>query len=113
MINRRIFLLECKRKGLKPDHITNSAKNLFNLLDNGPRKLSNKISNFNNRLIFQIINFEITYTNSKIKVITNLMSKIEENLLVNLPVNILNNFKAKQLVNFNRIFHNIKLRIIS
>ena len=66
MTNQRIFLHECKRKGLKPKHIMQNSKHLFQFYDEGQRGLMRRIEDFSDRLTVRVLNFEIQFTINKL-----------------------------------------------
>lgn len=110
--NQRIFLHECKRKGLKPRHISQNTKHLFQLYDVTQRRLMNNIEDFNHRLIIKILNFEIQYTINKITHLQNQQDAILNNLN-NVNSDIIREFLHKQNISYNKRFHKVKFSNIS
>lgn len=108
-VNRRIFLIECKRQDLIPSHIGNGMKNVNNLFDfNSSLKLNRKVAEFNNKLAYRIIRLEIDHTILKIKRLEKLQNDILEELNTLLPQEVLTEFYRRQNIRFNREFHRIK-----
>lgn len=107
-INRRIYLLECKRNGVGPKHITQNIKNLHNLLDGAPAPLIRKMHHFNSKVAGKILNFEISHTNCTLRSIDKEMNKLHQNIVNVLPSRIYEKYFLKQNTLFNKIFHKIK-----
>lgn len=65
--NSRIFLLECKRKGLTPKHISSSIKSTIQLLEiEAGRRYNGNVEALNNTITVKIIRAEISHINYKI-----------------------------------------------
>lgn len=105
--NRRIFLLECKRRAVIPKHIMGNLKNVMGLFEFSNGKLNRRLKEFNDRTIRHILNLEISQVNYKI---TKLEVK-KENILVDLehlPNRIIMEYSRRMHIIYNRNFHNIK-----
>lgn len=112
-LNRRIYLLECKRNGVSPKHISQNTKSLFNLIEGASRLLIKKMHEFNKMVMRKILNFEIVHTNQVLNSIKIEMSEIHSNIISVLPRIIYDNYFAKQSTIFNKVFHKIKTRNVN
>lgn len=80
MLNRKRFLLECRRKGVVPDHIVSSMKSVHSLLaENGP--YVNKIGRAFEKFQRTVLNFEIKQTFFKIGKLQGQVAVSEENTI--------------------------------
>lgn len=109
--NRRVFLLQCRTKGIIPNHIKNNIKCLFTTLtDENP--FQNETDRILNRFRKSVLNLEIKITIWKIKDLESKLAHVKSKISDILPLNILNNFKSRALARYNNCFSNIKNRNI-
>lgn len=109
LVNRRIFLHQCKNHGIPPSHVTNSVKNLYNLFGEGNQPLEKKILDFNHRLIFRIVNIEISHVNFLISQNSKFVDKIKSQLQSTIPRHIFIEFERRLKIRFNTVFNRVKL----
>lgn len=109
LINRRIFLHQCKNNGVPPNHVTNSTRSLFKLFGEGNQPLERKILDFNTRLMFKIISLEISHVNFQIVQNTKFINKLKSDLQQLLPQYIFLEFERRSTIKFNKVFHNVKV----
>lgn len=108
LINRRIFLHQCKNHGISPNHVTNSVTGLFKLFGDGNQPLERKIMDFTTRLTFRIINLEISHVNFQIVQNSKFMKDIKSKLQQILPNHITFEFERRLNIKFNKIFYHVK-----
>ncbi|XP_044760791.1 uncharacterized protein LOC123318241 [Coccinella septempunctata] len=106
-LNRRIFLLECKRQGLTPKHITSNLKSIMGLFEYGNQRLNKKIREFNDVTKKKILNLELCQVNQKIRRLQ-LENDKTKHRLRHLPEYILKEYQRRLEISFNREFHVIK-----
>ncbi|XP_045463451.1 uncharacterized protein LOC123673068 [Harmonia axyridis] len=107
-LNRRIFLLECKRQGLIPKHITSNVKSIMGLFEYNNQRLNRKIREFNDSTSKKIINLELCQVNHKIKRLELLNTQIRQSLQ-HLPEYMLIQYQDRLKCSFNKEFHKIKM----
>ncbi|XP_045460226.1 uncharacterized protein LOC123670741 [Harmonia axyridis] len=108
--NRRIFLLECKRRNLVPNHINHSIKSVQKLFEiEGGKKLNKKIDNFNNKLTSSISRLEVNHVNLRISHLETANEDIMRMLKDIMSRELLMEFKKRQRILYNKRFHIIKL----
>lgn len=109
LLNRRIFLLECKRLGLTPNHIGTGVKNVLNLVEfHTGSRFNKKISGFNKNLVNRLLSLEIEHTHLKISHICKYNSTIKRELRQTIPTEIHREFFRRQKTTYNKIFHKVK-----
>lgn len=107
--NRRIFLLECKRQGIVPKHISSNINSIMGLFEiSSSRKFNRKLDELNKNIRLKIIRLEIDYINYKIQFLEKSKRHIMNQLTSELPRIILDEFKRRQKVGFNKKFHKIR-----
>lgn len=106
-LNRRIFLLECKRQGLTPNHITNNVKSIMGLFEYDNLRLNKKIRDFNDKTKIKILNLELCQVNHKINKLESANIDIKKKLH-HLPEFTLRQYQHRLRLSFNRKFHTIK-----
>lgn len=106
--NRRIYLLQCKRQGIKPAHITNNIKCLYSTVVDGMS--ANEIDRFNYKVVHKILLTEIRITVKRIVEMERESSLLWQSLGASLPSHILNEFKRRNIIKYNRQFNIIKNR---
>lgn len=106
-VNRRIFLLECRRQGIIPKHITSNLKSVMSLFDYDNNRLNKKIKQFNDKTIKKILNLELSQVNQKVNKLKKYTDEISRKLQ-NLPENILVEYKRRINIAYNKKFHKIK-----
>lgn len=107
--NRRIFLLECRRRNLVPNHVNHSIKSVQKLFEiEGGKTLNRRIDNFNNRLTNSISRLEINHVNLKITFLEKANRDIMKILGNILPQEMIKEFRRRQLILYNKQFHKIK-----
>lgn len=94
-INRRIFLLRCRKANLVPFHITNGSNNLLGLLNTSNNRIRNEINNFNSRLGLRTLNFEIKITISDINNLEKSLHETKHFVFNTLPQNIFIEFARR------------------
>ncbi|XP_044744509.1 uncharacterized protein LOC123306525 [Coccinella septempunctata] len=110
LLNRRIFLLECKRLGLTPNHIGAGVRNVLNLLEfHTGSRFNRKISGFNKNLVNRLLSLEIEHTHLKISHISKYNGTIKRELRQTIPTEIHKEFFRRQQVTYNKIFHKVKI----
>lgn len=109
LLNRRVFLLECKRLGLTPNHIGAGVKNVLNLFEfYAGSGFNGKIGGFNRNLVAKLLSLEIEHTHLKISHIKKHKCTIERELRQSIPSDTLREFFRLQKITYNRIFHKAK-----
>lgn len=109
LLNRRIFLLECKRLKLTPGHIGTGMKNVLSLFEfNVGSRFNRKIIEFNKNLVNKVLSLEIEHTHLRIKHIHDNNIYIEGELRQLVPSVTLQEFFKHQRVAYNKIFDRIK-----
>lgn len=106
--NRKIFLLQCRKFGCIPNHITNGTKNLTSLLDCHNGNTGAKIKSYNTRLEISVLNLEIKINHTNVTYYERQLSDITSKINECLPNYIFEEFKRRQTVIYNKVFHNIK-----
>lgn len=106
--NRRIFLLRCRSVGVKPKHLINNIKGIYQLLTDSTGSIRNKIHNFNIRLENNLLNFEVSITIENIVKIEKEISSIKDILLPIVGELVVLNFQSKMKVSYNRKYHLVK-----
>ncbi|XP_044761653.1 uncharacterized protein LOC123318931 [Coccinella septempunctata] len=104
--NRRIFLLECKRRGLTPKHMSGNMNYLLNSASDAIS--SRQAQTMRERSLRLIIQFEITVTVTKITRMEDEQSGLWESLEGFLPQEMLSRFKHYQHNKYTRFFTTIK-----
>lgn len=107
-LNRKHFLLRCRRMHIFPYHIQNNTKNVRNLLVTMNWRLNQEITRFNRRLDNKILNLEISicYSNiSKIKTCIHNLKSIVSNTI---PLNIFNEYEHRLSISFQKSFNKVK-----
>lgn len=107
-VNRRIYLLECRRNGINPRHITQNQKSLFNLMEGASVSFIRRLDEFNKRVGNKILNFEISHTNYVLKEIDKEMLDLYKNIVKVLPRMTYENYFSKQKIAFSKKFHKTK-----
>ncbi|KAJ8977218.1 hypothetical protein NQ317_002470 [Molorchus minor] len=106
--NRKIFLLNCRRLGIVPTHITNNTQNVENLIDIHDGRTGQEIHNFNNRLKNKILNLEIKITHGNLTKLERSINQLQIQLENKVPNNMLTEFIRRQTIKYNIEFHKIK-----
>lgn len=107
--NRKIFLLNCRRRGIIPNHIMNNTRNVETLIDVHDGRTGQEINTFNKRLKIKILNLEIKITHGSLKTLERSLSQLQTQLENCLPADILNEFLRRQNIKYNKEFHEIKI----
>lgn len=100
--NRRVFLLECKRLGLHPKHMTNNFCQLYGSVTD--EVSSRQAVNMENKVLNMFLKFEITVTITKIKRIEREVERLKLLIQHALPEDITNHFFSYQNNKYNRQF---------
>ena len=108
MQNRRVFLLECRRQKLLPNHITHGTSNINSMLSYTHGQLGRRIQNFNCRLGNDILNLEIRVTFCELTSLKKQLLSITDQLSNLLPQYILNEYIARQQTRSNYLSNKIK-----
>lgn len=95
--NERIFLHECKRRNLVPNHISNGIKSINGLFEFGNVQVNRKLKYFNDRLTQKIINPEIRHIVTIIHKIENENMHILKILERTLPSLMLKEFEQNNI----------------
>lgn len=111
MRNRRIFLLECKKSGVHPNHITSRVTSLCGAITD--ETSAREVTDFNRKVIQNILKLEIKITIKKILRVERECSRLWEILEGSLPTHILIEFQRRQNIRYNYEFHNIKTTNLS
>lgn len=106
--NRRIFLLQCKRHAVFPDHITKNINCLFNNLEVEPISRSGRMDSINKRLKLKILKLDIEGCLSHLNSLNKDLKRFKGMALQILPRNIVNSFESRLKHNYNRTFSRIK-----
>lgn len=106
--NRKIFLLQCRRRGIIPTHITNNTRNIETLIDIHNGRTGQQVNNFNKRLKNKILNLEIKITHNTHKTLERSLESIQINLQNVLPEGTFQEFIRTQTTAYNKEFHKIK-----
>lgn len=108
MINRRIFLLQCRMKNILPNHIVNNVNCVYTLQteDHPFKKESNILLR---KFRKSVLNLEIKITIWKITQLKTKIKLIEDEVKEVLDYNSWHNFKEKVEKRFKNIFKEIKL----
>lgn len=108
-VNRRVFLLECKRKNVIPKHICANIKNIQRLFEmDAGAKFNRRLQRFNDRLVMTILRLEISHTNYKINILNKSKKTIMRQISEVLPGEIVEEFKKRQRECYIRQFNRIK-----
>lgn len=107
--NRRIFLLQCKRQGIVPKHISSNVKSVLGLFEvNSSRRFNRKVEELNKNIILKVIRLEIDYINYKIYSLDKSNKHIMSYLRGVLPREVLDEYRRRQKISFNKKFHKVK-----
>lgn len=112
-LNRRIYLLECKRNDVIPRHISQNIKNLYSLLDGAPASLIRKMHDFNVGIAGKVLKFEISHTNHSMRVLEREMTELYHSIIRVLPKPIYDEYFLRQNTLFKRSFYSIKEKNIN
>lgn len=104
--NRRVFLLQCKSCGVKPNHIVDRVKCIFSNIRS--RQSGEEVLNFNKKVIHRLLLLEIKITVKEIVKLERETVALWHRLEESLPRYILTEYKCRQLIRYNRIFAQIK-----
>lgn len=113
ILNRRCFLLKCRKDGIIPNHITNATKNVDYLLHQNGWRTNNKGSKHIIRLGHKILNLEISSNQKEITKLQCMLIKLKSDIINLTNEQIFLEFTHKQSKKYNRIFHLIKKRNIN
>ncbi|XP_045463736.1 uncharacterized protein LOC123673296 [Harmonia axyridis] len=111
--NRRIFLLRCRSAGIKPNHLTNSIKGIDSLLADSHGIIRNQVNRYNNRLVDNLLNLEISITVDNIRRSESEIVKIKQQLTNIMSEIVVENFQRKMEINYKKKFYRIKETNIS
>ena len=104
-LNRRSFLLECRRNGLIPKFITRNIKNLRNCIQIINNATFKKLSSIINQVQLKILNLEIDNCHKLIRELNFFINKIYDTIITSLPYNIASKFFITQNNAFHRLFN--------
>lgn len=108
-LNRRVFLLECKRKHLIPNHISSNIKNIQRLFEmEAGTKFNRKLEKFNEKLIMTILRLEISHANYRINALSKSNRSIMRQISEVVPGEIVNEFRKKQRISYRRHFQRVR-----
>lgn len=108
LLNRRNFLLACRRQKLFPTHIIQGIKNIHILLADSRGTLQNKINNLHHNIKSSILNYEISITIQKINNTSNYKYEIDQNIKNNIHPSIYTNFINRQKISNQKFYNKIK-----
>lgn len=109
-VNRRIFLIKCRTHQVFPRHITEKLININNIVDHQEGRIGNEINNFNLKLRKKILNLEIKIVYNDLNHIEKDLNSIFSILETKIPIDIIREFERRQMIIYNRIFHDIRQR---
>ncbi|XP_044749738.1 uncharacterized protein LOC123310338 [Coccinella septempunctata] len=109
LLNRKIFLLECKRLKLTPNHIGAGVKSVLSLFEfYVGNKFNRRVTDFNKKLVHKLLSLEVEHTHLKISHVQKEKAYIEEKLEHLVPSTTLLEFYRRQQITYKRIFNKIK-----
>lgn len=106
--NRKTFLLQCRRHGLIPTHITTGVKNVTNLTGEAVGRTLHQTLQFNSRLRTKLLNLEIKVTHDSVRCLEKTLRTTKNKLSNKLPYYIIVNFFRNQSIKYNRTFFQVK-----
>lgn len=112
-LNRKHFLLRCRRVHLPPFHIRNNMTKIKNSLATANWRLNQELTRFNCRLENKIINLEIKICYSNISKIKECIHNIKSFVISIIPAYIFNEYCHRLSVAFRKLFDKVKQRNIS
>nr|CAH7767041.1 unnamed protein product [Callosobruchus chinensis] len=104
-INRRSFLLSCRRNDILPSHITNQLKSLTLLHLQRAEDRSWKPLE---RLGDKLLTIEINSSHKTISKLKATLISLKDSIISHTSLNIFRNLESAQLRHYNRIFHDTK-----
>lgn len=108
MVNRRIFLLQCRMKNVFPNHIINNVNCIYTLqIEENPYK--KETDSILKKFRKSILNLEIKITIWKVSKLETKIKFIEEKVKESMEVSVINNFKDRVQNRYNKLFNDIKL----
>lgn len=107
-LNRKHFLLRCRRNRIAPFHIEDSITKTRTLLTTTHWRISQEINNFTDRLGNKIINIEIKICYNTIKKLKDFINNLQSCIESILPPHIFNDFSNRLQISFNRRFNKVK-----
>lgn len=109
--NRRIFLLQCRRENLIPNHIINNMRCLYSLKsENHP--YNNKLDNMFNKFQRSILSMEIEITIHRLKKLESELNEVKNTTSNILSLYDFTNFSNSCVNNYKKLFNVIKLKNI-
>ena len=107
-INRRNFLLRCRRNSILPRHIQDATKTMKNMLHTTHWNVSEEMHRHMFRLSKKNLNMEIKVCYCNTAKIKSIIHSIKEQLKDSLPTHILNEFSRRLNMAYDRRFSNVK-----
>ncbi|XP_044745159.1 uncharacterized protein LOC123307022 [Coccinella septempunctata] len=104
--NRRVFLLECKRQGLLPKHISCNMKYLYGSATDSIS--AGQVECMKAKTVRHVLLFEIKTTVSKIRRMEDELSRVWQTLVDTLPCDMLDQFHNRQLKKYTDRFRLIR-----
>lgn len=107
-VNRRIFLLQCKKFKIVPLHIIQNSKHVLGLLTTPNTRIRKDLTNFNSRLGYRILDFEIRITVNDINYLNHSLDVVINSVFNILPQNIFVTFLQRMERAFQRKFTQVR-----
>ena len=106
--NRLVFLLRCKSRGLLPNHIKQSHKNIISLVTAQDARLTNMALSLNRQVGRQVLKLEIEATNRKIRRLTSSVGSSYVQLMEMLPAHVLEDFRIRRALTYEKVFLSVR-----
>lgn len=104
LVNRRIFLLSCRRHGLIPRHITDRVTHLHGIFEYRDGHTGKIVQDFHNRLAHRILSIEVSITIKNLSFLRQCQFALDTELQMIFPADILDEFKHRSQLKYNSHF---------
>lgn len=108
LINRRNFLLRCRRHGLVPRHISDRLCNLRYIFNFHDHRTGQQALDFHSRLEHKILNLEISVTIKNLNSLSSQLVNLVTDINRLIPADIWQDFRVRQDRIYNSAFINIR-----
>lgn len=112
-INRRTFLLKCRRNNIFPRHIMDSTTRITYTARVTDSRDGWQITGFTNRLRHRLINLEIDLVHSSLHKNDKLLIKLDSDIKNIISPHTWNEFKRRMSIKYNRKYSDVKVSNIS
>lgn len=111
LVNRRNFLLQCRRHGLTPRHIVDRLQNLKYAFEFHDHRTGQQTQDFYTRLEHKVLNLEISITIKNIKALQHHIDDTTGGIVSLIPLEIWQEFQTRQNIVYNNVFREVRSRL--